>query len=478
MSILNYQSGLRTTPPKISTPLIFVHAHTYQKWYEQAETRTKNWINAQKFTAQAGQSICIPDEEGQIKAALAIVKSSPLWEAASIAQGLPAGEWWADFSYAKTLNPHDVQLGWGLAQYKFVQYKNAPKHDNKQDTVKKAWLYLGDTPISQQASALGLGTHIVRDMVNLPPNIMTAQGIEDAALEIATRFGATCHVTKGDALKKEAPALYVVGRAAEIPPRMIDIRWGKAGPLITLIGKGISFDSGGLNLKPAKSMALMKKDMGGAAHALGLAAALMSVKTKIRLRVLIMAAENAISDKAMRPSDVIDTAAGIKVEIGDTDAEGRLVLADAIYHALHDTHEKGKEGVPDAIIDFATLTGAARVALGTECPALFSNHADTARQMMMYGAEGDDPVWHLPLFDGYDRFLDTGPALSNIGGSGYGGAITAALFLRRFAGREVNWVHFDVMAWNLHNRPGRPKGGEAMGLRASFAYIQNLAHQA
>ena len=246
------------------------------------------------------------------------------------------------------------------------------------------------------------------------------------------------------------------------------MRWGDSGPKIALIGKGITFDSGGLDLKPPKAMEMMKKDMGGAATVLGLAAALMTFGTKIQLRVLIAAAENAVSDRAMRPLDVIDTRAGIKVEVGNTDAEGRLVLADAINYAIEDQ--------PDFMIDFATLTGAARVALGTELPALFANNQDTANDLLAASQRSDDPLWQMPLYDDYDRHLDAGyAALSSTGLSGYGGAITAALFLRRFAGRATNWVHIDVMAWNLVARPGRPKGGEAMGLRAVFEYIRMLS---
>jgi len=285
---------------------------------------------------------------------------------------------------------------------------------------------------------------------------------------LATTHQATITTHEGDQLADAFPAIHTVGRAAEIGPRLIDMRWGDSGPKITLVGKGITFDSGGLDLKPSKAMEMMKKDMGGAATVLGLAAALMTCGTKIQLRVLIAAAENAVSDRAMRPLDVIDTRAGIKVEVGNTDAEGRLVLADAIDYAIEDQ--------PDFMIDFATLTGAARVALGTELPALFANNQDTANGLLAASQRSADPLWQLPLFDDYDRHLDAGyAALSSTGLSGYGGAITAALFLRRFAGRATNWAHIDVMAWNLAARPGRPKGGEAMGLRAVFEYIRTLA---
>ena len=268
-------------------------------------------------------------------------------------------------------------------------------------------------------------------------------------------------------METEFPAINIVGRAAEIAPRLMDLRWGEKGPKITLIGKGITFDSGGLDLKASKAMEMMKKDMGGAATVLGLAAALMTSHVDIQLRVLVAAAENAVSDRSMRPLDIIDTRAGLKVEVGNTDAEGRLVLADAIAYALEDA--------PDFLIDFATLTGSARAALGTELPALFCNHDNTAAAILAAADMAEDPLWRLPLFDDYDRHLDAGyAALSSTGLSGYGGAITAALFLRRFAGKNTNWAHIDVMAWNLASRSGRPKGGEAMGLRALYGFIESF----
>ena len=311
------------------------------------------------------------------------------------------------------------------------------------------------------------GTYLCRDLINLPSNQLTPADLETAARQLAAMHQATITTYEGDQLAASFPAIHTVGRAAETGPRLIDLRWGTSGPKITLIGKGITFDSGGLDLKPSKAMEMMKKDMGGAAIVLGLAAALMTHGTNIQLRVLIAAAENAVSDRAMRPLDVIDTRAGIKVEVGNTDAEGRLVLADALNYAVEDQ--------PDFMIDFATLTGAARVALGTELPALFANNQDTANGLLAAGQNSADPLWQLPLFDDYDRHLDAGYAtLSSTGLSGYGGAITAALFLRRFAGRATNWAHIDVMAWNLASRPGRPKGGEAMGLHAVFDYISTL----
>ena len=357
-----------------------------------------------------------------------------------------------------------VCLGWALSQYSFDAYRPGEAAETRRLVFPASLTEVERSRIT----GLATGTALCRDLINAPGNHMTPAGIEAAARDLAGRFGAAIEVTSGAALEKDFPAINTVGRAAEVGPRLIDMRWGDSGPSVTLIGKGISFDSGGLDLKPSKAMEIMKKDMGGAANVLGLAAALMTADMPVRLRVLVPTAENAVSAKSMRPLDVIDTRAGIPVEVGNTDAEGRLVLADAITLAC--------EEEPDFMIDFATLTGAARVALGTELPALFANDDDTAAEIIRASNDAADPLWRLPLFDAYERHLDGGhAAMSSTGASGYGGAITAALFLRRFARKQTNWAHIDVMAWNLGGRPGRPKGGEAMGLRALFTYIERLA---
>ena len=405
----------------------------------------------------------MPDNGGNIEQAVGIVEAPYIWNGAKLLSSLPHAIW-AFQVYDKSID-HDqlgqLALGWGLANYRFDRYRDQTK------TPLNQLIYPNNVPVSWLDGLLS-GTYLCRDLINLPSNHLTPVELETAARQLAATHQATITTHEGDQLAAAFPAIHTVGRAAEIGPRLIDMSWGDSGPKITLVGKGITFDSGGLDIKPSKAMEMMKKDMGGAATVLGLAAALMTCGTKIQLRVLIAAAENAVSDRAMRPLDVIDTRAGIKVEVGNTDAEGRLVLADAIDYAL--------ENQPDFMIDFATLTGAARVALGTELPALFANNQDTANDLLAASQRSADPLWQLPLFDDYDRHLDAGyAALSSTGLSGYGGAITAALFLRRFAGRATNWAHIDVMAWNLATRPGRPKGGEAMGLRAVFEYIRTLA---
>ena len=440
-------------------------ADSFDDWLETASATARAIIEANSFTARAGRAILLAGDTDSPDAIGIFDSEATLWDAARLAAAVPAGRWQLGDSDA-SMPLETICLGWALSQYRFTAYRGG---EDAGDSLRQLVIPAGlDDRARQRLCGIATGVAFCRDLINAPPNHMTPAGLEDSARDLATRFDAPIEITTGAELESGFPAINTVGRAAEIAPRLIDMRWGDSGPVITLIGKGITFDSGGLDLKPSKAMELMKKDMGGAATVLGLAAALMAADMPIRLRVLVPAAENAVSSQSMRPLDVIDTRAGIPVEVGNTDAEGRLVLADAIDLAC--------EEEVDFMIDFATLTGAARVALGTELPALFCNRDDTAEDILAAATAVDDPLWRLPLFDAYERHLYGGHvALSSTGASGYGGAITAALFLRCFAGKQTNWAHIDVMAWNLGSRPGRPKGGEAMGLRALFGYIEGLA---
>ena len=444
------------------TELHLMSADDFAQWLAKASDAQQAWVAAQGFSAKAGKAISFAANDGHIDFAIGIFGGHAVWDGAALAASLPKGHW--QFTAASDDLDADLieslALGWGLGQYRFHNYRDTPlpaiNYLTLPDGVHR------DRLIGQMG-----GIYLCRDLINQPPNHMTPAALQTAMETLAKTHKAQLETHSGSALETGFPAINIVGRAAEIGPRLMDLRWGKTGPKITLIGKGITFDSGGLDLKPSKAMEMMKKDMGGAATVLGLAEALMTSHVDIQLRVLVAAAENAVSDRSMRPLDIIDTRAGIKVEVGNTDAEGRLVLADALTYALEDT--------PDFLIDFATLTGAARVALGTELPALFCNDDATATAILGAAASVQDPLWRLPLFDDYDRHLDAGyAALSSTGLSGYGGAITAALFLRRFAGKASNWAHIDVMAWNLASRPGRPKGGEAMGLRALYGFIDSF----
>lgn len=466
ISLIEHHKGLSILSPDDTASqkivLYIVEPASQERFIKQLSLRDQNWLEANQYRFKAGSTIALSDTDGHLSSAILAVGDTPQWDAAQAVSTLPQAHYIPVLDYAPDTPLSEIQLGWQLAHYHFAPHKPDT------DTPARPQLTLKPDQSDVSIEALVRGSYLTREMINLPANIMTPEGIEKSCEQIASAYGAEITITSGEALKSYGPAVHIVGRAAEIQPRVIDMRWGDTGPVITLVGKGISFDSGGLDIKPSRGMELMKKDMGGAAHVLGLALAIMHAGLEVRLRVLIGAAENAISEKAMRPLDIIKTAAGIDVEVGNTDAEGRLVLADLLYHACHDT----RHGTPDFLLDFATLTGAARVALGTECPAVFANHDRTARAFVDAGFAIDDPLWHMPLLERYDRQLDTGQAgLSSTGPSGYGGAITAALFLRRFVGKEINWAHIDVMAWNLSSKAGRPKGGEAMGLRAAYALI-------
>ncbi len=422
-------------------------------WLEERPDSCRRWTEDHGFSAKPGTHLAFPGDEGGI-AEVVLGKKDAFVDGAR-AGNLPAGV----YALADQDEAEEFAIGFLLQQYRFDKFRQkapAPKAD----------LIIEDETLRHRVEAVSGGICLARDLINMPANYLNPQGMEDAARDLSVAFSAELNVTIGDELTKRFPAIDTVGRAAECPPRLLDLRWGNEGPAITLIGKGVTFDSGGLDLKPSGGMEIMKKDMGGAAHVLGLARIIMALGLKIRLRVLVPTAENAVSSRSMRPLDVIDTAAGIPVEVGNTDAEGRLILADAIHLATQDE--------PDLLIDFATLTGAARVAVGTELPALFSNDEALSKELVAAGEATSDPVWPLPLHAPYDRYLDAGyAALSSTGTSRYGGAITAALFLKRFLARPVPWAHLDVMAWNLGDRPGHPKGGEAMGLRAVFRLIEN-----
>ena len=451
---------LQADTDRQTVPLYIIDNQAISDFTAHLSPAQNTALQSQNITLTPGQSGLLLHPDGTADKAYLITDKSAIWQAASAAHSLAPHLYTLDWRYGDEALHAQISLGFALAHYQ------PESHKDSQKSAQIAQLALADH--HSETPSLNEAIGFCRDLINAPANQLTPAQLADEAKALATHYGASYQVISGDELARDFPAIHTVGRAAEVPPRLIDMSWGNDGPLICLVGKGITFDSGGLDLKPSRAMEMMKKDMGGAAHVLGLAAAIMKTGLKLRLRVVIAAAENAVSQASMRPMDVIDTKAGIKVEVGNTDAEGRLVLADALHLVLQDK--------PDFLLDFATLTGAARVALGTECPALFCNHDDTASSLMKQGVEQDDPIWQLPLFEPYERFLDAGHmALSSTGQSGYGGAITAALFLRRFTGSEVNWAHIDVMAWNLSSRAGRPKGGEAMGLRACFAYIKTLA---
>jgi leucyl aminopeptidase len=379
------------------------------------------------------------------------------WALAALPLRLPRGRY-ALGKGPVTIAQEKAAFAWDLGGYQFARYKKAKR--------KPADLQLDATPRVKEALEMAQAVRLVRDLVNTPAEDMGPEQLSDVAREQAELFGGEFDEWVGDELlAQNFPAIHAVGRAAARPPRLLEINWGNPRhPRVAIVGKGVCFDSGGLDIKTAEGMRLMKKDMGGAAHALALARLVMQRKLPIRLHCLVPTVENAISGNAYRPGDVVRTRKGLNVEIGNTDAEGRVILCDALAYAV--------EQKPRTIIDFATLTGAARVALGPELPVLFCNDEKLAAKMLARSVELEDPMWRLPLWRNYRRLFDSDIAdFNNSGRGGFGGAIVAALFLDYFVPQDIAWAHFDVFAWNDASRPGRPLGGEAQGLRAILAAL-------
>ncbi|WP_296675082.1 M17 family metallopeptidase [Novosphingobium sp.] len=413
---------------------------------------------AHKFAADPHTHAVLPDGDGWIVAAgVACAASLSTWCMARLAEVLPSGTY-----RCANGDPAAALLGWVTGQYRFDRYRSDSEPDGPRVLLTKG------VKAIEPAIAEGAATALVRDLVNTPAEDMGPAQLEHEAQLIAKAHQAEFKVTTGDALERGFPMVHAVGRAAarSHAPRLIELHWGDPQhPKVAIVGKGVCFDSGGLDIKPAAGMLLMKKDMGGAAHALALASLIMQHKLKVRLHLLIPAVENAISGNAFRPGDVLRSRKGLSVEIGNTDAEGRLVLGDALTRA-------GEED-PALVIDFATLTGAARVALGPDLPALFTRQDKTAEQLLSCGNAADDPCWRLPLHGGYAEYLKSDVAdLGNAGGNGFAGATVAAMFLDRFVPEGTDWAHFDTFAWRPAAKPGRPKGGDALGLRAAWGMLK------
>ncbi len=444
-------------PSKGTLPLHAVHTKAFKRWLKSQPKVAQNWLKGQKLQGKAGEIATIPDRTGALNRAVLVYDETTPWTFASAAAKLPA----ARYQLEGELSPAalaDAALGWALATRRFDRYKADPRRyptlvwpDTDRDQVERLY----------RATILG------RDLITTPAEDLGPAELVQAGVDLGARCGAKTSVILGDALLERGfPAIHAVGRASHRAPRLFDLTWGDAdAPKVTLVGKGVCFDTGGLDLKSAGGMRLMKKDMGGAATVLALASVIMESQLPVRLRVLIPAVENAVAGNALRPGDVIATRKGLSVEIGNTDAEGRLILSDALTEAASEE--------PDQLIDFATLTGAARVALGTELPALFSTDDAFAEAVLRAGAETSDPLWRMPLFASYRRHLDSSVAdLNNIASGGQGGAIMAALFLQEFVGTQANWSHVDTMAYYTSGRPGRPAGGEVFGVRAFYEALR------
>jgi leucyl aminopeptidase len=420
------------------------------------------WARAHGFKGKLGQSLRLPGPDGQIARVLigwgdASARARERLHLGEFARSAPPGR----YRLETPLDPEaaeEAALGWRLGRYRFERYK-AGGEDSPAELLVE-----GVDP--DRLTRIAEGVFLVRDLINTPANDMGPAALEAACRDLARRHGATVTVTAGEGLlASNLPMIHAVGRAGAEAPRLIDLSWGEPGhPKVTLVGKGVCFDTGGLDIKPSSNMALMKKDMGGAATVLGLAHMVMSLRLRIRLRVLVPAVENAISAASMRPGDILRSRLGRTVEINNTDAEGRLILADAL--AL------GAEEAPALMLDVATLTGAARVAVGPDLVPFFTDEEALAGELFEAGRRAADPLWRLPLWPGYEREIEPEFAdLDNAPGGGMAGAITAALFLRRFV-RDVPWAHFDIYGWVPKARPGRPKGGECQAARAILRVLE------
>ena len=430
-----------------------------EDWLKTQPAQVADWVSDNGFSASLGSTLVVPNTKGRVDMALfgygdAARRARGRFHLASAATSLPEGVY-----RAVGLPPEMTEqeaLGWLLAGYAFDRYK-----DQK---PAQARLVAPDGIDAQRLEVIAAGEALTRDLINTPASDMGPADLEAACADLAKTHGAQIEVIRGEALlEQNFPMIHTVGRAADQAPRLVDMRWGSEGPTLTLVGKGVCFDTGGLNLKPGASMGLMKKDMGGAATVLGLAHMIMGTGMKVQLRVLIPAVENSVSSNAYRPGDILTARNGLTVEINNTDAEGRLVLADAL--AL------GAEEDPDLMISMATLTGAARVAVGPDLAPYYTDD-DSATQALEAGAKDvADPVWRLPFHAPYEAMIEPGIAdLDNAPKGGFAGSITAALFLRRFAG-DTRYMHFDIYGWNSTAAPARPKGGVGMGARALLAAL-------
>ncbi|WP_294306046.1 M17 family metallopeptidase [uncultured Sphingomonas sp.] len=430
-------------------------ADGFADWLARQPVATRSLATAQRFVAKPDTHLLVP-HDGEVAVVAGVAKATGPWALAKLAEALPEGQYRLDGAEVGA-----NALGWLLGQYRFTRYR---KGDDNGPRV----LLTRDVAHRDEVIRLAAATAQVRDLVNTGAGDLGPAELEAEVEALARTHHAQIMVTSGETLARDYPMIHAVGQAAtrERAPRLIELHWGDpAHPRIAIVGKGVCFDTGGLDIKPSAGMRLMKKDMGGAAHALALASLAMAARLPVRLHLLIPAVENAVSAASFRPGDVLKTRKGLTVENTNTDAEGRLILGDALTRA-------GEEK-PELILDFATLTGAARVALGPDLPPLFTDDEALAADLLTAAAGEDDPVWRMPLWDGYDDMLKSDIAdMVNAPDGGFAGAITAALFLRRFVPKDTAWAHLDVFAWRPSGKPGRPKGGDAYALRAAYAMLK------
>ncbi|MGY6535556.1 MAG: leucyl aminopeptidase family protein [Pararhodobacter sp.] len=452
-----------------NTPSVPVHpvtAEALESWMADQPERIRNWLKAMNFAAGSGELVPVPGEDGAVALVVAGMGGATARRRARFSLGaaatrLPPGTYHIAGDHAPDFL-HEQALGWLLAGYRFTRFRK------QGETKPVARLKAPAGVDARKLEIIAAGEWLTRDLINTPASHMGPEELETTALALAEEFGAQVSVTYGDDLLHENfPLIHAVGRASDRVPRLLDMRWGTVGPRLTLVGKGVCFDTGGLNLKPGGSMGLMKKDMGGAATVLGLALMIMALGWKVRLRVLVPAVENAVSGASFRPGDVLLARNGLTVEVNNTDAEGRLVLADALSLADEET--------PDALICMATLTGAARVALGPDIVPFYTDDDAIAAALAQAAKAQADPLWRLPFHDPYEAMIEPGIAdLDNAPSGGMAGSITAALFLRRFVKAAPRFAHFDIYGWQAKDAPGRPRGGVGQGARALLAALPGV----
>jgi leucyl aminopeptidase len=442
-------------------PIWFVSTAGWEDGGGPLDAATRVFARAAGFEPRPGNHLLVPGPNNKVGGVLFGIENAQAphkdrFRPGKLADVLPAG------TYRFANAPHDTRLAalaFALGSYRFTRYRKAEE--------KKLRLEIPDGVDGVELSRMVEAATMARDLINTPANDMAPAELEQAAFDVAARYGAKVAAIIGDdLLKQNFPLIHAVGRAAAAPPRLIDFTWGDPkAPKVTLVGKGVCFDTGGLDIKPDNAMLLMKKDMGGAANVLALAEMVMDAKLKVRLRVLIPAVENAVSGAAMRPLDIYKSRKGITVEVGNTDAEGRLILADAL--ALAD------EEKPELLIDMGTLTGAARVALGPDLPPFYTDDDSLAAKVAQHAAAENDPLWRLPLWRPYESMLDSKTAdINNVSTTSFAGSITCALFMKRFVEAAKAWLHLDIYAWTPSAKPGRPEGGECQGARALYALLK------
>ena len=445
-----------------TTALTLIAERDYAAWLRGQTPHTATWLASQGYRPERGRLLCVPGLDGPSGSVVVGLGSNPeidLWLAAGLADRLPAGDYHLGASLTPSQSTH-FTLGWLLGGYRYSRYRSG------EGLPARPRLQIPKGADAPYAIAAGKAANLARDLINTPANDLGPAELEAAARTLASELGGELQVLQGEPLLQGYPLIEAVGRGSPRAARLIDLRFPRPGaPRVTLVGKGVCFDTGGLDLKPAAGMLLMKKDMGGAACALALTQMLRTLQAPIDLRLLIPAVENSVDGFSFRPGDVLRSRKGLSVEIGNTDAEGRLVLADALADAALDN--------PDLLIDLATLTGAARVALGPDLPAVFSGDRTVLADLQRHGEEQGDPLWPMPLWAGYSDELNSRIAdLNNASASGFAGAITGALFLQRFVADPTRWIHLDLYAWNPKDRPGRPIGAEAQGIRALYGLIR------